>query len=131
MGHLVDWDYFTPVLEEVFGPPEVCDNGCHSWDYLVIFRSILLAEMNGLGNKQLQFMLLDSLSFKKFVGLETVDQVPDHKTLFKYRYMLKQSGRFDELVEAFKKQLLAKGYQIQKGKYVEPKLVPLLKQGNN
>jgi len=83
--------------------------------------------MNGLSNKQLKSMLLDRMSFKKFVGLETLDLVLDNKTLFKYRFMLKQSGHFDELVEAFKKQLLAKGYKIQKGNYVEPKLVPLPK----
>ncbi len=113
MGHLVDWDVFTPVLDEIFGPPQASVNVYRSWDYLVIFRSILLGEMNGLSNKHLEFMLLDSISFKKFVGLETLDQVPDHKTLFKYRFMLKQSDRLDELIEVFKKQLLTKGFEVQ------------------
>ena len=37
--------------------------------------------MNGLNDEQLQYMLLDRSSFKKFAGFETLDHIPDLKTL--------------------------------------------------
>ena len=130
IGELVDWDLFTPVLEEIFGSPSRSGRGRRSWDYLVIFRSLLLGVMNGLSDEQLQYMLLDRTSFKRFAGLETLDQVPDQKTLWKYRNMLSESGRIDELVGVFKEQLAAHGYRLQMGTIVDSSMVQVPRQRN-
>ena len=50
MMEIVDWDRFTPILEEAFGPPRTSGRGRRSWDYLVIFRCLLLGVMNGLSD---------------------------------------------------------------------------------
>ncbi|MCY4446302.1 MAG: transposase [Rhodobacteraceae bacterium] len=131
MKDLVDWDLFTPTLEEVFGPPQTKGKGHSSWDYLIIFRSLLLGVMNGLSDGHLQYMLLDRTSFKQFVGLRSTDQVPDQKTLWKYRNQLSQSGRFDELVAVFMEQLAAHGYGLQTGKQIEATIVPVTRQSNS
>ncbi len=64
LKELVDWDHFMPILEEVFSPPRTCSLELRPWDYLVIFRSLLLGVMNGLSDEQLQYMLLDRTAFK-------------------------------------------------------------------
>ena len=46
MKELVDWDLFIPIPEEIFGPPRTSGPGRRPWDYLVIFRSLLLEVMN-------------------------------------------------------------------------------------
>jgi len=97
----VDWDSFVPALTEIFG---VCGGGAGrpSWDALVMFRSILLGVMHSLSDRRLQFKLLDRRTFKQFAGLQSDDQVPDEKTLWKYRDRLNRSGRIDELFELFR-----------------------------
>lgn len=130
LGDLVDWELFRPVLEEVFGPPNTSGRGRRSWDYLVIFRCLILGVMNGLSDEKLQYMLLDRTSFKRFAGLVTLDQVPDRKTLWKYRNMLSESGRIDELVDAFKDQLLAHGHYMQTGSLVDSSPVQVPRQRN-
>ena len=70
MKELVDWESFRPILEEVFGPPRTRGPGRRPWDYLIIFRSILLGVVNGLSDEQLQYTLLGRTSFKQFVGLQ-------------------------------------------------------------
>ena len=131
MKDLVDWTLFTPLLEEVFGPPRTSGKGRRSWDYLIIFRSLLLGVMNGLSDEQLQYMLLDRTSFKQFVGLNSKDHVPDQKTLWKYRDKLSQSGRIDELVAVFKEQLASHGYSLQTGTLVDSSVVQVPRQRNS
>jgi len=118
LGDLVDRELFRPVLEELFGPPNTSGRGRRSWDCLVIFRCLMLGVVNGLSDEKLQYMLLDRTSFKQCAGLATLDQVPDRKTLWKCRNMLGESGRIDELVGAFKDQLLAHGHHMQTGSLV-------------
>ncbi len=130
IGELVDWDLFGPVLEEVFGPPNTSGRGRRSWDCLVIFRCLLLGVMNGLSDEQLQYMLLDRTSFKEFAGLETLDHVPDQKTLWKYRNMLSESGRIDEPVVVFREQVLSHGYRLQTGSLVDSSVVQVPRQRN-
>ena len=96
---LVDWEAFRPRLEQVFGTGGATRRrrGRPSWDALVMFRALLLGVMHGLSDHQLQYMLLDRRSFKQFAGLVSEDQVPDQKTLWKYRDLLSKSGGLDEL----------------------------------
>ena len=103
---LVDWEVFRPRLEQVFGSGgKQRRRGRPPWDAVVMFRALLLGAMHGLSDHQLQFMLLDRTSFKEFAGLKSIDQVPDQKTLWKYRDQLSKSGCMDELFGMFKDQL--------------------------
>ncbi len=123
MKDLVDWESFRPILEEVFGPPHTSGPGRCPWDYLIIFGSLLLGVMNGLSDEQLQYMLLDRTSFKQFAGLRSKDQIPDQKTLWKYRKKLSQSGCIDELA--------AHGYRLQTGTLVDSSVVQVTRQRNS
>ena len=83
-----------------------------------------------MSDEQLQYMFLDRTSFKQFSSLESLDQVPDQKTLWKYRNMSSESGRIDELVGVFKDQLAAHGYRLQTGALVDSTLVQVPRQRN-
>ena len=98
---------------------------------LVMFRALLLGVMHGLSDHQLQFMLLDRTSFKEFAGLKSIDQVPDQKTLWKYRDQLSKSGCMDELFGMFKDQLWARGYELTSGQIVDSSIVSVAVQRNS
>ena len=128
---VVDWDRFKPTLAEVFGPPRRRGPGRPSWDQMLMFRAILLGIMYSLSDRQLQYMLLDRTSFKKFVGLKSKDQVPDEKTLWKYRDKLARAGASEALFDVFKAQLHERGYQLQSGTLVDSTMVPVPRQRNS
>ena len=130
MKEIVDWDRFTPILEEAFGPPRTSGRGRRSWDHLVIFRCLLLGIMHGLSDARLQFLLLDRTTFKPFVGLRSLDQVPDQKTLWKYRDLLEKAGCIEEVVAVFNEQLEDHGYELQTGTLVDSSLVQCHRQRN-
>ncbi len=50
-----------------------------------MFRVLLLGVNDHLSDRQLQFQLLDRRSFKCFMGLMNACDVPDQKTIWKYR----------------------------------------------
>ena len=81
--------------------------------------------MHGLSDHQLQYMLLDRRSFKQFAGLVTEDQVPDQKTLWKYRDLLSKCGGFEELFLSIKDQLLERGYRLNSGQIVDSSIVSI------
>ena len=129
---LVDWEVFRPRLEQVFGSGgKQRRRGRPPWDAVVMFRALLLGAMHGLSDHQLQFMLLDRTSFKEFAGLKSIDQVPDQKTLWKYRDQLSKSGCMDELFGMFKDQLWARGYELTSGQIVDSSIVSVPVQRNS
>ena len=129
---LVDWEVFRPRLEQVFGSGgKQRRRGRPPWDAVVMFRALLLGAMHGLSDHQLQFMLLDRTSFKEFAGLKSIDQVPDQKTLWKYRDELSKSGCMDELFGMFKEQLWARGYELTSGQIVDSSIVSVPVQRNS
>ena len=130
MGELVDWERFRPVLEEVFGT-RTGGPGRPSRDPMVMFRAILLGVMNSLSDRRLQFLLLDRTTFKRFVGLESLDQVPDRKTLWKYRNQLAEAGVVEELFDLFKEQLLEHGREFKSGTLVDSSMVDVPRQRNS
>ena len=129
---LVDWEAFRPRLEQVFGTGGASRRrGRPCWDALVMFRALLLGVMHGLSDHQLQYMLLDRRSFKQFAGLVSEDQVPDQKTLWKYRDLLSKCGGLEELFLRFKDQLLERGYRLNSGQIVDSSIVSIPVQRNS
>ncbi len=102
-------------MEKVWGPPRNADRGRRSWDYLLIFRSVLLGVMNNLSYKDLQGDLLERWSFQYFVGIEERSCIPDQKTLWKYRDQLEKAGCIEELFNIFLDQLDNRGYGLNTG----------------
>ncbi len=127
---IVDWDRFTPILAEAFGPPRTSGRGRRSWDHRVLFRCLLLGIMHGLSDARLHFLLLDRTTFKPFAGLRSLDQVPDQKTLWKSRDLLAKAGCIEELVAVFKEQLAGHGYELPTGTLVASSLVQCHRQHN-
>ena len=129
---LVDWEAFRLQLREIFGTDSTRRGpGRPPWDELVMFRAIMLGAMYSLSDAKLQFMLLDRRTFKRFAGLQSDDQVPDQKTLWKYRNLLSESGRMDELFEGFKDQLRMRGYELNSGQIVDSSIVEVPRQRNS
>ena len=62
---------------------------------------------------------------KQFAGLVSEDQVPDQKTLWKYRDLLSKCGGLEELFLRFKDQLLERGYRLNSGQIVDSSIVSI------
>lgn len=51
----------------------------------MIFKVMILQRYYCLGETQEEYQIIDKLSFKKFLGLESGDKVADEKTVWIFR----------------------------------------------
>jgi IS5 family transposase len=58
-----------------------------------------------LSDKQVEYQILDRLSFKQFLGLESGDKVPDEKTIWLFRENITNKGLVEQVFNLFHKYL--------------------------
>ena len=68
----------------------------------MVLKIIVLQRYYGLGNKQVEYQIIDRTSFKNFLGLETGYKLYDEKTVRTFRESLAQKGLVEDLFEQFK-----------------------------
>lgn len=60
----------------------------------IMVRKLLLQQLYNLSDEQLEFQLLDRLSFQRFSGLRHSSQIPDRTTFWTFREQLKGAVPF-------------------------------------
>lgn len=78
-----------------------------------------------------EYLINDRLSFQRFLGLSLGDKVPDAKTIWLYREMLKNSGKSKELFDMFAALMEQVGVITREGSIVDASFVDVPKQRNN
>ena len=78
----------------------------------MMFKILILQRYYGLGDTQIEYQILDRLSFKKFIGLESGDKVPDEKTVWAFREVLTSKGLVEKLFNQFRDYLEGKGNEL-------------------
>ena len=91
----VDFEMFRPILEDTLLTKEVKSAaGRKPIDVVLMFKVIFLQRYYGLGDHQIQYQIIDRTSFRQFLGIHTVDEVPDEKTVWACEEHTKQGGHF-------------------------------------
>ena len=131
LSSLVDFEMFRPTLEDVLvrkncksqaGRPQI--------DVVLMFKVIFLQRYYGLGDHQIQYQIIDRTSFRQFLGIHTVAEVPDEKTVWACRNKLAEDGTFDRLFGEFRAFLDDKGLSFNEGKIIDATFVEAPKQRN-
>lgn len=126
----VNWEQFRPVLAKAFDWVDYSKGGRPPFDRLLMFKILVLQELYGLSDDQMEYQLLDRLSFQRFIGQGLHDIVPDAKTIWLYRQSLSSLGVLDKIFEHLKKQLTRYGLVAKKGSMVDASFVKVPVQRN-
>ena len=131
LASLVDFEMFRPTLEEVLVKKECkTQAGRPQIDVVLMFKVIFLQRYYGLGDHQIQYQIIDRTSFRQFLGINTVAEVPDEKTVWACRDRLSEDGTFDKLFDKFRAFLDEKGLSFNEGKIIDASFVEAPKQRN-
>jgi IS5 family transposase len=90
---------------------------------LLMFRALLLAQWYQLSDRDLEEMLCDRLSFRRFVGLGMEQPTPDHTTLCRFRERLNEAGLTNKLLGLINVQIEAKGLMLKRGTLIDATIV--------
>lgn len=131
ISKVIDFEMFRPLLEaKLLNKNKKNNAGAKPFDVVMMFKIIILQRYYGLGDKQVEYQILDRTSFKKFLELETGDKVPDEKTVWAFREKLTITGLVEELFGQFISFLETKGMIFNQGQLVDASFTIAPRQRN-
>lgn len=119
LNEKVNWEQFRSTLESAFSGIDYSQGGRPPYDKVMMFKILILAEYYGLSDAQMEFQLLDRLSFQKFIGQGLHDRVPDEKTIWLFRETLTNAEVIEDLFVQLNKRLETSGLIVNKGKIID------------
>jgi transposase, IS5 family len=109
LNRAIDWELFRGRLRRCFAKEPKGPGGRLPFDYVMMFKVLVLQRLYNLSDHQMQFQLLDRLSFQRFHGLGLHSQVPDEKTIWSFRETLTQRGIIEKLFRKVQRVSAAEG----------------------
>lgn len=130
LQRVIDWNIFLPTLKRVFCKRAKGPGGRPPYDYLMMFKILVLQRIYNLSDDQTEYQITDRLSFMRFLGLGIEDKVPDAKTIWLFRNTLSEAGAMRELFDRFQQQLEKKHLITRTGTIVDATFVEAPVQHN-
>ena len=131
LNKYIDWEIFRPELNKVFEKEHQGAGGRPPYDYVLMFKILILQRYYNISDEQTEYQILDRLSFMRFLGLGLKDKVPDCNTVWHYREVLTASGVIEKIFEIFTQQLSCQGLLVREGSIVDASFVEVPRQRNN
>jgi IS5 family transposase len=97
----------------------------------MMFKVLVLQTMYNLSDTQTQFQILDRYTFRRFLGIQTENQIPDEKTVWAFRETLTQTDSIKKLFDMFDRYLNEAGYKARKGQIIDASFVEVPRQRNS
>lgn len=83
LSSYIDFEYFRKPLKKFFNKTsEPSKGGRPAYDYVLMFKILILQRYYNLSDDSIEYAVLDRLSFMRFLGLGIKDMVPDAKTIW-------------------------------------------------
>jgi IS5 family transposase len=127
----VNWELFRPILNKVFQKEKSGMGGRPAWDFVLMFKILLLQAWYAISDDKAEYMINDRLSFQRFLGLTLGDKVPDAKTIWLFRETLRKSGADKELFAFFGVLLTEQGVITREGSLIDATFVDVPRQRNS
>lgn len=127
----INWNIFVPTLKRVFCKSAKGPGGRPPYDYLMMFKILVLQRIYNLSDDQTEYQINDRMSFMRFLGLRIEDKVPDAKTIWAFRNALSEAGVMRELFDLFQQQLHKEGLITRTGTIVDASFVEAPVQRNS
>lgn len=131
MDQLVNWEIFRPILNRVFQKVSKGPGGRPPYDYIMMFKILILQRLYNLSDEQMEYQINDRISFTRFLGLRMNDVVPDQNTIWLFREQLTRAGAMRTLFKKFDHFLEKRGLIAHKGTIVDASFVETPRQRNS
>jgi transposase, IS5 family len=130
LGLGVDFESFRLLLETDLSKLAKGAGGRPPYDYVLMFKILILQRFYNLSDDQVEYQINDRLSFMRFLDLTIADDVPDSKTVWAFKEQLTNLGLIERLFNLFLSQLEGLGLVVNEGKIVDASFIEVPKQRN-
>lgn len=126
----VDFEMFRELLTERLYTAPKGKGGRPPYDYVLMFKILVLQKYNNLSDDQIEFQINDRFSFMRFLGITCADDVPDSKTVWNFKAQVADLGLERELFDLFNNHLAEIGLMASEGKIIDASFIEVPKQRN-
>ena len=126
----INWEGLRKILTKVFQKKEKGLGGRPPFDYVMMFKILVLQKLYNMADDKTEYQIKDRLSFQRFLGLQLCDTVPDAKTIWHFREELKNAYKLDKIFDRFVSELEEKGIVTHSGSIVDATFVDVPRQRN-
>jgi len=119
---LIPWEQLASPLKDMYRNNSD-KGGASNWPVIMMIKCMLLQRWFGLSDPMLEEMLLDRLSFRRFVGLSLNDKTPDETTFVRFRNRLREHGHASTLFDTTLKILERKGLVVKEVTLVDATII--------
>jgi len=127
----IQWEQFRTILESVLKKESKGPGGRKAFDYIMMFKILILQRYYNLSDDQMEYQILDRMTFMRFLDLELSDKVPDSKTIWLFKETLTKAKVVEKLFEKFHNELEEQGYIGNEGKIIDASFVEVPRQRNS
>jgi IS5 family transposase len=130
----IDFEFFRKPLEGYFTKEkeeEEDKGGRPAYDYVMMFKILILQRYYNLSDDNTEYAILDRLSFMRFLGLTISDSVPDAKTIWNFKNELSKGDMVNKLFKKLHKRLDHEGVIMHAGKMADATIVETPRQRNS
>lgn len=126
----IDFEVFRGILEEKLTRLPKGKGGRPPYDYVLLFKILILQRYYNLSDDQIEYQINDRMSFMRFLDLSIADDIPDSKTVWKFREQLIDLGIILDLFSLFNNELEKLGLIAHQGKIIDASFVEVPRQRN-
>jgi len=109
---IIDWEKFRPIISDMYQDNKEIGGRPHN-DEILMIKMLILAGWHGLSDYEVEFLAIDRLSFRHFLGYP--DKIPDRSTIWAFKEKLTNNGKIHLIWEELQRQLDEQGYSIKRG----------------
>lgn len=126
----IDFAALAAEVDKVAPRPLSAQGGRPPYPTETMVRILVLKRLYNLSDEQMEYQLLDRMSYKRFCGLANATNVPDRTTVWTFENRIGEAGA-KALFDGVSAQLLRKGFIARGGQIIDATLVPAPKQHNS
>ena len=126
----IQWEMFRKILAKPFKKMAKGPGGRPPFDYVMMFKILILQKLYNMADDKTEYMIKDRLSFQRYLGLSLCDTVPDAKTIWNFREVLKEAKVLDKVFHFFVEKMEEKGIITHSGSIVDATFVDVPRQRN-
>ena len=130
LKELVPWESFLTDLSVIYDHERKSNAGRRPFDVVLMFKILILQSLYNLSDDEMEYQIMDRLSFMRFLDLDLDSRVPDAKTIRLFRSKLEQFQLARRLFDRINGILAEAGYTARKGQIVDATIVRVPTQRN-
>ena len=130
LNAVIDWEIFRPILERIDNKERKSEAGRKPICRVLMFKLLVLQRLYNLSDERLQYQVNDRLSFMRFLGIEPSMDVPDARTVWAFRELLKTHHLIVPLFERINQALADLGIELKSGQIIDATFIPVPIQRN-